>query len=249
MNADLTRHLLQAVHPLRGPRKPHPNRQLTQADLIALALEREEENRESLKDWLKKEEERRLKSKEKRKVVEGPRIRWISRVEGVEVVEVDGEAQAGLAEKQEGETIEVAFKPSGSVVAGMPQGDMIEVIRPSSKGEAQPPVPPASLAGVPVEITPAVLPVASSSSPSIIPSGPANAPKNEKLHESSENAISAETTGVSPESRQAGPFTRNYLVLEEIRGGLKAEMDVILGDHIDWTRVPVVSTRNRFQSE
>lgn len=165
------------------------------------------------------------------------------------MVEVDGEAQVGLAEKQEGDTIEVAAKPSGSVVAGLPQGDMIEVIKPSSKGEAQPPVPPASLAGVPVEITPAVLPVASSSSPSIIPSGPANTQKNENLHESSENAISAETTGVSPENRQAGPFTRNYLVLEEVRGGLKAEMDVILGDHIDWTRVPVVSTRNRFQSE
>lgn len=181
--------------------------------------------------------------------MEGPRIRWISRVEGVEVVEANGEAQAGLAEKQEEDTIEVAFKPPGSVVAGMPQGDMIEVIKPSSKEEAQPPVPPASLAGVPVEITPAVLPVASSSSPSIIPLGPANTQKNENLHESSENAISAETTGVSPENRQAGPFTRNYLVLEEIRGGLEAEMDVILGDHIDWTRVPVVSTRNRFQSE
>jgi hypothetical protein len=197
---------------------------------------------------LKKEEERRLKSKEKRKVVEGPRIRWISRVEGFEVVEVDGEAQAGLAEKQEGDTIEVASEP-GSVVAGLPQGDMIEVIKPSSKEETQPPIPPASLAGVPVEITPAVLPVASSSSPSIIPSGPANTQKNENLHESSENAISAETTGVLPENRQAGPFTQNYLVLEEIRGGLKAEMDVILGDHIDWTRVPVVSTRNRFQSK
>jgi hypothetical protein len=200
---------------------------------------------------LKKEEERRLKSKEKRKVVEGPRIRWISRVEGFEVVEVDGEAQAGLAEKQEGDTIEVASEP-GSVVAGLPQGDMIEVIKPSSKEETQPPIPPASLAGVPVEITPAILPVASSSSPSIIPPGPANAQKKEILPISSvysENAISAETTGVSPEHRQTGPFTRNYLVLEEIRGGLKAEMDVILGDHIDWTRVPVVSTRNRFQSE
>ena len=165
------------------------------------------------------------------------------------MVEVDGEAQAGLAEKQEGDTIEVASKPSGSVVAGLPEGDMIEVITPTSKQEARPPVPPAGLAGVPVEITPAVIPVASSSSPLMIPPGPANAQKNENLHESSENAISAETTGASPEHRQAKPFTRNYLVLEEIRGGLKAEMDVILGDHIDWTRVPVISTRNRFQSE
>jgi hypothetical protein len=79
----------QALNPLRGPRTPHPSQHLTQADLIANALEREETNRESLKDWLKKEEERRALTRSGRKEIEGPRLGWVSRVEERQAVEVD----------------------------------------------------------------------------------------------------------------------------------------------------------------
>lgn len=43
----------------------------------------------------------------------------------------------------------------------------------------------------------------------------------------------------------AGPYTRNYLVLSNIPGGLPAELSVILGDHVDWSNIQAVPGRNR----
>ena len=66
-------------------------RPLTQAELIAEALEEEERNRESLRDWVRREEERRELRRVGRKRVRGPRWTWISRTVGKLVEEVGGE--------------------------------------------------------------------------------------------------------------------------------------------------------------
>ncbi len=72
----------QAISYPRPPRLR--TRPLTQADLIATALQVEEENIESLRIWLEEEEERKRINKIARKVVAGPRISWISRKVGGE---------------------------------------------------------------------------------------------------------------------------------------------------------------------
>ncbi|ORX40261.1 YL1 nuclear protein-domain-containing protein [Kockovaella imperatae] len=63
-------------------------RPMTQADLIAAALEEEERNREALRDWVKREEERRELRRVGRKRVRGPRWTFISRTVGTLVEEV-----------------------------------------------------------------------------------------------------------------------------------------------------------------
>ncbi|WWC88868.1 uncharacterized protein L201_003783 [Kwoniella dendrophila CBS 6074] len=67
------------------------NRVMTQDELIAAALEMEEKNKEALKDWLKKEDEKRELRKISRKRVKGPRLTWVSRTVG-KLIEVIGES-------------------------------------------------------------------------------------------------------------------------------------------------------------
>ncbi|WVF69275.1 hypothetical protein IAT40_004051 [Kwoniella sp. CBS 6097] len=64
-------------------------RRMTQDELIAAALEEEERNKEALRDWLKKEDEKRELRRVGRKRVKGPRWTWVSRTVNrlVEVVE------------------------------------------------------------------------------------------------------------------------------------------------------------------
>lgn len=71
---------------------------MTQAELIEQALEEEERNKEALRDWLRKEEERRELRRVGRKRVRGPRWTWISRTVGkfVEVVDEDASTVAEL---------------------------------------------------------------------------------------------------------------------------------------------------------
>ncbi|WWC62383.1 uncharacterized protein I303_104979 [Kwoniella dejecticola CBS 10117] len=67
-------------------------RPMTQDELIAAALEEEERNKEALRDWLKKEDEKRELRKISRKRVRGPRLTWVSRTVG-RLVEVVGEEE------------------------------------------------------------------------------------------------------------------------------------------------------------
>ncbi|TFK38664.1 YL1 nuclear protein-domain-containing protein [Crucibulum laeve] len=67
--------------------KPAPTLAPTQAELIMAALENEEGNIVEHRDYLKIEEEKRLRAtRVTRQVVQGPLVRWISRAEDVKVV-------------------------------------------------------------------------------------------------------------------------------------------------------------------
>ena len=74
-------------------------RPLTQAELIEAALEEEEKNKEALRDWLKKEEEKRELRRVGRKRVRGPRWTWVSRTVGGRLVE-EVQAQAPVLQME-----------------------------------------------------------------------------------------------------------------------------------------------------
>lgn len=124
-------------------------------------------------------------------------------------------------------------------------GDMIVVEPRRSGGTVS---PPSGLPGVPEKVEPVDVPEPSSSTPS--------KPIPQEGETDTTAAKSPQKPSSGPKSKlpapaeapQEGPYARNYLVLEEV-GGLKAQMEVVFGDHVDWTSVPVVSIRNRVQSE
>ncbi|GJJ13860.1 hypothetical protein Clacol_008117 [Clathrus columnatus] len=64
-------------------------RRKTQADLIAAALDLEEENIKSHREYLAVEEERRRKARVVKPVTVGPKVRWRSRIEDVAVTVYD----------------------------------------------------------------------------------------------------------------------------------------------------------------
>ncbi|EIW73587.1 hypothetical protein TREMEDRAFT_59761 [Tremella mesenterica DSM 1558] len=67
-------------------------RPMTQSELITAALEEEERNKEALRDWLKREEEKRELRRVGRKRVRGPRWTWVSRTVG-KMVQVVGDGE------------------------------------------------------------------------------------------------------------------------------------------------------------
>jgi len=197
-----------------------------------------------LKDWLKKEEERRLKSKEGRKVVEGPRIRWVSRIEGLKKVEISTQLE-GPDEDDQASATPVRSQFEIDNARAKESLDQLMSIEPSPALDVK---PPASLDGVPQDIPLVEVPVASSSTStapalaqkSDVPGGMASRAEKHKPS----NTLAKGLEG----DEQPLPLIKNYLILEEIAGGPKREMEIILGDHADWTRMPVVSIRNRMQS-
>ena len=69
-------------------------RKMTQDELIAAALEEEESNKEALRDWVRREEEKRELRRVGRKRVVGPRWTWVSRTVGKLVEEVESPVEA-----------------------------------------------------------------------------------------------------------------------------------------------------------
>ncbi|KAF9007929.1 YL1 nuclear protein-domain-containing protein [Cyathus striatus] len=66
------------------PKKARPaTRSFSQLELIALSLDNEEGNLVEHRDYLKLEEEKRARARVVRKTVDGPLVRWVSRVEDV----------------------------------------------------------------------------------------------------------------------------------------------------------------------
>ncbi|OCF43971.1 hypothetical protein I317_02241 [Kwoniella heveanensis CBS 569] len=94
-------------------------RRMTQDELIAAALEEEERNKEALRDWLKKEDEKRELRRVGRKRVKGPRWTWVSRTVNrlVEVVEAEKKAEEGkTASKSAASTTAPENKADGQKV-------------------------------------------------------------------------------------------------------------------------------------
>ncbi|BEJ14984.1 hypothetical protein CspHIS471_0407510 [Cutaneotrichosporon sp. HIS471] len=200
-------------------------RPMSQAELIAAALEEEERNKEALTQWLRREEERRELRRVGRKRVRGPRWTFVSRTVGklVEVVEdtpgvTPGETPAETpTETPAPDETPGPSEPVEKDVSKEPGGDKMDVDvvdKPSeaaSQSTSAPVAPPADGA--------LSIPMASTSEAG--PSVPVAA------------------------TLETGPYERNYLILSQVPGGLPAELRLILGDHVDWSDVKVIPARNR----
>ncbi|KAJ6620133.1 YL1 nuclear protein-domain-containing protein [Mycena sp. CBHHK59/15] len=85
LNTSLTEKRLKRSEERKAAQVPKKQkleaRTFTQAELIARALDNEEGNIVEHRDYLKLEEEKRKRARVVRPVVDGPRLRWVSRVE------------------------------------------------------------------------------------------------------------------------------------------------------------------------
>jgi hypothetical protein len=182
-------------------------RKLTQDELIGAALEEEERNKEALRDWVRREEERRELRRVGRKRVRGPRWSWVSRtvgrlVEMVEDVDLDADGQP---------VVSAVVNPAEPPVT------------------ATRPVDPVALASEnPAHMSP--------QDPAAVPAVPALAPSSLSIAHGAE---------ANPDEAPSGPYTRNYIILSQIPGGVPGELKVVLGDHVEWDQVKVIPGRNR----
>ncbi|OWZ68802.1 hypothetical protein AYX14_05382 [Cryptococcus neoformans] len=203
----------QHIATTRTIRKP-----LTQTQLIEAALEEEERNKEALRDWLKKEEEKRELRRVGRKVVKGPRWTWVSRTVGRLVEEVP-ECEEKSQEEPRGE----AEKPQGQ---DTPQ----QVTSPKAPQSEE------------SKINPPPLPSAKSQSQS---QSPKNNTTIKPAPDTYQPSPPVTETEAQPQSEPNVPYTRNYIILSQIPGGLPAELQIVLGSHVEWDKLKIIPSRNR----
>ena len=203
---------------------------MTQDELIAAALEEEERNKEALRDWLRKEEERRELRRVGRKRVRGPRWTWVSRTVGKMVEEVDDPARE--AARRTGTEVEQTPLPEAAAGSVPVHEGVLAAEATGSKVEQE------AIVEQPTEHEPAAEIEPTESSAPAMPAIP-NA-------EAGPSRLPAE-----PAQAQEGPsqYTRNYIILSQIPGGLAAELQLVLGDHVEWDRVKFIPHRNRPISE
>jgi len=202
-------------------------RNFTQAELIAEALEEEERNKEELQKWLRREEERRELRRVGRKRVRGPRWTWISRTVGkmVEVVEGEGVKEVEVRQAKEKEDVEAESS------ADVPPKTAVNP--PTSETTTQ--IPSAGTPIAPPATNSVEAPSnAVASSSKLVDPTPASNPTS--------TLQSAPTPLQQPESSQ---YTRNYIILSQIPGGLPAELSLVLGNHVEWDQVNYILARNR----
>lgn len=202
----------QHIATTRTIRKP-----LTQTQLIEAALEEEERNKEALRDWLKKEEEKRELRRVGRKVVKGPRWTWVSRTVGRLVEEVP-ESEEKSREKSRGEA-------EKSQEQDTPQ----QVTSPKAPQSEE------------SKINPPPLPSAESQSQSQSPKNNTTIKPAPDAHQPSP----VTETEAQPQSEPNVPYTRNYIILSQIPGGLPAELQIVLGSHVEWDKLKIIPSRNR----
>lgn len=209
----------QHIATTRTIRKP-----LTQTQLIEAALEEEERNKEALRDWLKKEEEKRELRRVGRKVVKGPRWTWVSRTVGRLVEEVP-ECEEKSEEKSQEE-------PRGEAEKSQGQDTPQQVTSPKAPQSEE------------SKIKPPPLPSAKSQSQS-----QSQSPKNNTTIKPAPDAHQPSPpvteTEAQPQSEPNVPYTRNYIILSQIPGGLPAELQIVLGSHVEWDKLKIIPSRNR----
>jgi len=202
-------------------------RNFTQAELIAEALEEEERNKEELQKWLRREEERRELRRVGRKRVRGPRWTWISRTVGkmVEVVDGEGVKEVEVRQAKEKEDVEPESR------ADNPQKTAEDL--PTSDNTAQ-----ASQA-----TTPIAPPTATSTEPP--QNAVASSSKAVDPTPASNPTVTLQSASTPIQQPESSQYTRNYLILSQIPGGLPAELSLVLGNHVEWDQVNYIPARNR----
>ncbi|KIR40911.1 hypothetical protein I307_05325 [Cryptococcus deuterogattii 99/473] len=224
----------QHIAATRTIRKP-----LTQSQLIEAALEEEERNKEALRDWLKKEEEKRELRRVGRKVVKGPRWTWVSRTVGRLVEEVPEPAEAEKGQESE-------LNGEGKQEESRGEAEKLQGEAEKSQGESSPKAPaPRS------EEEPKVIPAPPSAEKAAAentttPLSPPPPPEQQQQQPTeTQTQPPPPAAAAAAQSETNAPYTRNYIILSQIPGGLPAELQVVLGSHVEWDKLKVIPSRNR----
>lgn len=221
---------------------------LTQADLIAEALETEEINRASLLAFYAAEEDRRMADRiaGMRHEILGPKVSFLSRVEGDGVERVKGKAKEvvkelkSAAEKLEsgrrrlieviGEAGKEGWRPNSgmgdpSALAALAKsnGKVAEALDSGANGAKE---------------------VSKAGRPTPIDGGLSNGISTMSSTLTSVSASPAPPPIRSEASVSTG-YVRNYLVLENFEGTKVEEMNALFGDHHEWGTVKIVPSRSR----
>ena len=246
------------------------SRPMTQAELIGAALEEEERNREALRDWVRREEERRELRRVGRKRVRGPRWTFISRTVGSLVEEVEPAAKtkaSGKRQKSLSKATSVEPTPQSTRQPAVRSISLSDAI-PAGSENAQDPRNPLVL-DTPIDSSPApdmVDPTTNTTRPiGHLPNAPHDSssfdvPSVSPLTNGGDKPGSSGSTQPEPNGSavlatdpppQDTPqqYARNYLILSQIPGGLSEELAIVLGNHVDWQDVKYIPHRGRPISE
>lgn len=223
----------QHIAATRTIRKP-----LTQSQLIEAALEEEERNKEALRDWLKKEEEKRELRRVGRKVVKGPRWTWVSRTVGRLVEEVPEPAEAEKGQESE-------LNGEGKQEESRGEAEKLQGEAEKSQGESSPkaPAPRSEEESKAIPAPPSAEKAAAENTTT--PLNPPPPPEQQQQPTETQTQPPPPAAAAAAQSETNAPYTRNYIILSQIPGGLPAELQVVLGSHVEWDKLKVIPSRNR----
>lgn len=241
---------------------------MTQGDLIAEALETEEINRASLLAFYAAEEDRRMADRiaGMRYEIIGPKITFLSRLEGVERKVQKGKGKEGevvgtktAAEKLEsgrrrlieviGEAGKEGWRPNSGMGDPAPIASSSKAV--SINGSTSSPLASPSLPSVPLTST---------SSNALASTSKITNGNTYPFPLASLEAAAASTIASSSSSSSSSPkiksnsnpnstgHARNYLILEGFEPTKEQEMSAIFGNHHEWGSVKVIPARNRVLS-
>ena len=219
-------------------------RTLSQAELIAEALETEELNRASLRAFYAAEAERRDFQAlwGNTHYVPGPKLRFLSRGVGIPpspkiedvTVEIDATPALELTVPSAATPVPTTPTPTPLTLDAIPQIATEDEVPNTAPATPDTPAQVAEAADKTVSST-------------VVPPSPkattvdANAKAKGKGRPSKASVIKAPT----PPPPQVGPYTRNYLILEDFRGNYSDMLTAVFGEHVDWARLKVLPTRQR----
>ncbi|KAJ7903730.1 YL1 nuclear protein-domain-containing protein [Mycena olivaceomarginata] len=196
---------------------------ISQAELIARALDAEEGNIIQHRDYLKLEEEKRRRARVVRPTVQGPLVRWLSRVEEAKVVVPPPPVyNYGYAAGASGGYIFPSYQPA-SALAGPSHVNILPTASSS--------IPHTAYTPPPYRPNPAV--------PYIPYAPPTPVTRTEKV---ARNYIVHEETQ-NPEVPNSGRTSRAPTTTPKPTWG--ATMTALFGSHVDWEDVKVYTGKNR----
>lgn len=217
------------------PKKHKPAaRPLTQAELIAEALETEEINTSSLNDFLTEEEERQARNSNlKREAVEGPLLRFVSRGEKVKTPVVAEVEMAGPTPSYAGYRHPYTPGPLPNTAAS------------SSKGIHGPVSPIYAAYGAGTYARPVVMPTNSTAGPSKGMTPFSSSPYYRPLPApprlpASGGTLSAPGVGSVHGQSKTVTQAKNYVILETPGVSPSEDYKYLFGGHVDWGNLRVL---------
>ncbi|KAJ7127190.1 YL1 nuclear protein-domain-containing protein [Mycena epipterygia] len=233
------------------PKKPRREvRTLSQTELIARALDAEEGNIVEHRDYLKVEEEKRRRARVVRPVVQGPLLRWVSRVEEVKVpIPPPLVYNYGYTGGTSGGFIFPSYQPvgaAGGTLNTLPTSTSNTPV--NSNPAAQTYIPSTSFTNNPLNAYipshPSYLPAAGPYIPPIPATRTEKVARNYVVHEE------AQGPEIPPSNTLPGRSTSNRSQNTNIpKPAWGSTMTALFGSHVNWEEVKVYAGKGRPMSK